>query len=63
MQLMHITIRELQVWNQLLEICLNTPPRPTLGHLIKEGGLYAWFQTCMECPQGYQSNGLELRIP
>jgi len=24
--------RELQVWNQLLVICLNTPPRPAWGH-------------------------------
>ena len=32
MQLMHNAMRELQVWNQLLVICLNTPPRPTWGH-------------------------------
>ena len=30
MQLMHNAIRELQVWNQLLVICLNTP-RGLLG--------------------------------
>jgi len=32
MQLMYDAIRELQVWNELLVICLNTPPRPTWGH-------------------------------
>jgi len=32
MQLLHNAMRELQVWNQLLVICLNTPPRPTWGH-------------------------------
>ena len=32
MQLMHNAMRKLQVWNQLLVICLNTPPRPTWGH-------------------------------
>ena len=31
MQPMHDAIRELQVWNELLEICLNTPPRPIWG--------------------------------
>ena len=29
---MHDALRKLQVWNQLLVICLNTPPRPTWGH-------------------------------
>ena len=29
MQLMHNAMCKLQVWNQLLVICLNTPPRPT----------------------------------
>ena len=32
MQLMHNAMRKLQVWNQLLVICLNTLPRPTWGH-------------------------------
>jgi len=32
MQHMHSAIRELQVWDQLLAFCLNTPPRPTWGH-------------------------------
>ena len=27
-------MRKLQVWNQLLVICLNTPPRPTWGHAM-----------------------------
>jgi hypothetical protein len=31
MQLLHNAMRNLQVWNQLLVICLNTPPRPTWG--------------------------------
>jgi len=31
MQLMHNAMRKLQVWNQLLLVCLNTPPRPTWG--------------------------------
>jgi len=31
MQLMHNAMRKLQVWNQLLVICLNTPPWPTWG--------------------------------
>jgi len=29
---MHDAMRKLQVWNQLLVTCLNTPPRPTWGH-------------------------------
>jgi len=29
---MHNAMRKLQVWNQLLVICLNSPPRPTWGH-------------------------------
>jgi hypothetical protein len=32
MQRMHNAIRELQVWNQLMVNCLNTPPRPNWGH-------------------------------
>jgi hypothetical protein len=32
MQLMHNAMRKLQVWNQLLLICLNTPPQPIWGH-------------------------------
>jgi hypothetical protein len=32
MQLLYSAIRELQAWNELLEIGLNTPPRPTWGH-------------------------------
>ena len=34
MQLMHNAMRKLQVWNQLLVICLNAPPRPTWGHFM-----------------------------
>jgi len=32
MQLVHNAMRKLQVWNQLLVIRLNTPPRPAGGH-------------------------------
>ena len=35
MQLMHNAMRKLQVWNLLLVICLNTPPRPTRGHSMQ----------------------------
>jgi len=31
MQLMHNAMRKLQVWNQLLVVCLNTLLRPTWG--------------------------------
>jgi len=34
MQLMLNAMRKLQIWNQLLLICLNTPPRPTWGHSV-----------------------------
>ena len=34
MQLMHNAMRKLQFWNQLLVICLNTPPQPTWGHFM-----------------------------
>ena len=30
-------IRDLQIWNQLLIICLNTPPRPTWGQSMHSG--------------------------
>ena len=35
MQFMHNAMRKLQVWNQLLVICLNTPPQPTWGHSMQ----------------------------
>jgi len=62
--LMYDAIRELQVWNQLLVICLNTPPRPTWGHAI-----HFWDQAPSPPPfyqvtqQGCQLNGLELNNP
>ena len=32
MQSMLNAMRKLQVWNRLVVICLNTPPRPAWGH-------------------------------
>ena len=32
---MHNAMRKVQVWNLLLVICLNTPPRPTWGHSMR----------------------------
>ena len=64
LQLMHNAIRELQVWNELLVICLNTPPRLTWGH-----SMHFYDQAPNPPPnyqitqQGFQSNRLELRIP
>ena len=61
MQLMHNAMRKLQVWNQLLVICLYTPPRPTWGHSVP------FFNQAPRPPpfnqttqQGCQSTGLEL---
>ena len=61
MQLMHNAMRKVQVWNELLEICLNTPPRPTWGHSMH------FYDQAPRPPfnqitqQGCQSTGLELR--
>ena len=63
MQLMHNAMHTLQVWNQLLLICLNTPPRPTWGH-----SMHFYDQAPRTPPfnqitqQGCQSTKLELRI-
>ena len=59
MQLMH---NAMQVWNQLLVICLNTPPQPTWGH-----SMHFYDQAPRPPPfnqitqRGCQSTGLELR--
>ena len=64
MQLMHNAMCRLQVWNQLLVTCLNTPPWPTWGHSMQS------YDRAPRPPpfnqitqQGCQSTGLELRIP
>jgi len=57
-------MRNLQVWNQLLVICLNTPPRPTLGH-----SMHFYDQAPRPPPsikppnKGANRLGFELRIP
>ena len=61
MQLLHNAMRKLQVWNQLLVICLNTPPRPTWGHSMHFYDQAPRFNQITQ--QGCQSTGLELRIP
>ena len=63
MQLMHNTIRKLQVWNQLLAISLNTPPRPTWGHSMHFYDQAPRPPLSQITQQGCQSNGFELRIP
>ena len=60
---MHNAMRKLQVWNQVLVICLNTPPQPTWGHSMH------FYDQAPRPPlnqitqQVCQSTGLELRIP
>jgi len=52
---------QLQVWNQLLVICLNTPPWPTWGHSMRFYDQTPPFNQITQ--QGCQSTGLELMIP
>ena len=61
---LHNAMRKLQVWNQLLVICLNTTPRPTWGH-----SMHFYDQAGTQTPpfnqitqQGCQLTGFELRI-
>ena len=64
MQLMYNAIRELQVWNQVLVICLNTPPQPTWGHSMHscDQALSPPFNQTTQ--QGCHMTGpLEVRIP
>jgi len=56
---MNNAIRELQVWNQLLVICLNNPSRPTWGQPMHFYDQTPSFNQITQ--QKCQSNGLEWR--
>ena len=63
MQLMHNALRKMQVWNQLLVICLNTPAAYlwTFRAFLWPGTQTPPFNQITQ--KGCQSTGLELRIP
>ena len=63
MQLMHNAMRELQVWNRLVVICLNTPPRLLGGISCISVSRHPDPPFNQITQQGCQSNGLELRNP
>jgi|AntDeeMinimDraft_6_1070357.scaffolds.fasta_scaffold16053_2 hypothetical protein len=62
MQLVHVATHELQVWNHLLAICLDTPPRPTWGHSMHICDQGPRPPTAINSPNK-GVNCLRLRIP